>query len=388
MAAAQPQAEIQSKVLRSLEGTPFAAKSLVPLSGGTANFIYLADLAQPHDGVAQVLVKHGEGFLASNPGFQLPTSRCVTHRRCLSSGSLFALGEFFHTPSNDGYNYVVRTPKHYPFPQDPNTQIQEYLPNGTNLKAYALEHWSASPAAELTDVRQQAQAKQLGLSLGQWLRAFHDYSSELHRRDEMRSAVAANGVMQGLKHTINFQWLLDRVAQFPDILTETVPVFEEVKEMAAAELRDENRLQVIHGDFWTGNILIPNAPIPPNADVPIFVVDWEMAQLGVPSLDLGQMLAEMYELWLYKRVRAGLWMMEGLIEGYGAVTETSALRAAVQLGAHLVCFGTSVPGWGTPEQVQEIARTGRDIICRAWRKDRAWFESGELACLFSIVKRD
>jgi hypothetical protein len=78
MAATHPQAEIQSKVLRSLKSTPFAAKSLVPLSGGTANFIYLADLAQPHDGVAQVLVKHGEGFLASNPGFQLPTSRCVS----------------------------------------------------------------------------------------------------------------------------------------------------------------------------------------------------------------------------------------------------------------------------------------------------------------------
>lgn len=76
-AAAQSQAEIQSKVLCSLEGTPFAAKSLVPLSGGTANFIYLADLVQPHNGVAHVLVKHGEGFLASNPGFQLTTSRCV-----------------------------------------------------------------------------------------------------------------------------------------------------------------------------------------------------------------------------------------------------------------------------------------------------------------------
>lgn len=149
----------------------------------------------------------------------------------------------------------MRTPKHYPFPQDPNTQIQEYLPNGTNLKAYALEHWSASsssPAAESADV-QRAQAKELGLSLGRWLRAFHDDSSTLHpSQEEMREAIAANGVMQGLKHTINFQWLLDRVAQFPDILTEAVPVFEEVKEMAAAELRDESRLQVIHGDFWTG----------------------------------------------------------------------------------------------------------------------------------------
>lgn len=113
-----------------------------------------------------------------------------------------------------------------------------------------------------------------------------------------------------------------------------------------------------------------------------------MAQLGVPSLDLGQMLAEMYELWLYKRVRAGLWMMEGFVEGYGAVTEASGLRTAVQLGAHLVCFGTSVPGWGAPEQVQAVARAGRDIICHAWRKDMIWFESGELACLFSTIKRN
>lgn len=149
----------------------------------------------------------------------------------------------------------MRTPKHYSFPQDPNTQVQEYLTNGTNLKAYALEHWSASPsslAAESTDAPQQAQAKQLGRSLGRWLRVFHNHSFELHPHDEMREAVAANSTMQELKHTINFQWLLDRVAQFPDILTEAVPVFEEVKEMAAAEMRDTGHLQVIHGDFWTG----------------------------------------------------------------------------------------------------------------------------------------
>ncbi|KAK8034791.1 hypothetical protein PG993_009786 [Apiospora rasikravindrae] len=397
MAASQPSAEIQSNVLRSLKGTPFAATSLVPLSGGTANFIYLADLAQPlDDGVRQVLVKHGEGFLASNPGFQLSTSRCHIENVCLRVLSSSSIGAPT-TPSNDNYRYVVRTPKHYPFPQDPNTQIQEYLPNGTNLKAYALQHWSASSssptASESTTDLQQTQARQLGQSLGRWLRAFHD-SSELQARAELRAAVASNGTMQTLKHTINFQWLLDRVAQFPDILTEAVPVFEEVKEMAAAELKDENRLQVIHGDFWTGNILLPNtAPQSqtPETPIPIFVVDWEMSQLGLPNLDLGQMLAEMYELWLYKRLRAGLSMMDGLVEGYGTVpdSEAFALRTAVQLGAHLVCFGTSVPGWGSPEQVREVARTGRDIICHAWRKDRAWFEEGgkdELVCLFKIVK--
>ncbi|KAK7966967.1 uncharacterized protein PG986_001244 [Apiospora aurea] len=396
MASTQSEAEIQSQVLRSLEGTPFAATSLVPLSGGTANFIYLADLAQPlDDGVRRVRVKHGEGFLASNPGFQLSTSRCHIEDVCLQAFSSSSIGAPT-APSDDGYRYVVRTPKHYPFPQDPNTQIQEYLPNGTNLKAYALKYWSSSSSTSSpaggeskTDV-QRTQAHQLGLSLGRWLRDFHD-SSELHR-EELRSAVASNGVMQSLKHTINFQWLLDRVAQFPDILTEAVPVFKEVKEMAAAELRDASRLQVIHGDFWTGNhsltvinsILLPNTaptPQPPNP------------ALGAPNLDLGQMLAEMYELWLYKQQRAGLWMMAGFVAGYGpvAASEAFALRTAVQLGPHLVCFGTSVHGWGAPEQVREVARAGRDILCHAWRRDRAWFEEGkrkdELACLFSTVKR-
>ncbi|KAK8031190.1 hypothetical protein PG990_000924 [Apiospora arundinis] len=255
MATAQSPSDIQSKVLRSLEGTPFAAKSLVPLSGGNANFIYLADLVHPLDSVAQVLVKHGEGFLASNTAFEIPTSRCHIEDACLralSSSSVDAStapGSDDH--DNGGYRYVVRTPKYYPFPQDPTTQIQEYLPNGANLKVYALKHWAA--AAPPT------QARQLGRALGRWLRAFHD-SSELLHRGELRNAVAANTAMQGLKHAINFQWLLDRVAQFPDILSEAAPVFEEVKEMAAAEVRDESQLQVIHGDFWTGNILLPNAP--------------------------------------------------------------------------------------------------------------------------------
>ncbi|KAK8003174.1 hypothetical protein PG989_002893 [Apiospora arundinis] len=371
MATAQSPSDIQSKVLRSLEGTPFAAKSLVPL-------------------------EHGEGFLASNTAFEIPTSRCHIEDACLralsssSADTSTAPGSDNH--DNGGYRYVVRTPKYYPFPQDPTTQIQEYLPNGANLKVYALKHWSAAGSSSLDEPGSTGlqppptQARQLGRALGRWLRAFHG-SSELLRRGELRKAVAANTAMQGLKHTINFQWLLDRVAQFPDILSEAAPVFEEVKEMAAAEVRDESQLQVIHGDFWTA-YSSPTPPLSPNAEpVPVFVVDWEMAQLGLPNLDLGQMLAEMYELWLYRRIRGGLWMMEGFVEGYGAVTEAFALRTAIQLGAHLVCFGTSVPGWGTPEQVQEVARTGRDIICHAWRKNRDWFEEeGELSGLFSTVK--
>lgn len=133
-------------------------------------------------------------------------------------------------------------------------------------------------------------------------------------------------------------------------------------------------------------MLLPDAEFQDGVEVPIFVVDWEMTQLGVRNLDVGQMMAELYELWLYKNIEAGLWIMQGFAEGYGSVGEDFAFRTALQMGAHLVCFGTSVPGWGTPAQVEETARTGRELIVNAWQKNRAWFDRGELAFLFAPIE--
>lgn len=58
--------------------------------------------------------------------------------------------------------------------------------------------------------------------------------------------------MQGIKMKYNYELLLSRVEKFPEILQEARPVFEKVIEMAKAELDNEDELQVIHGDFWTG----------------------------------------------------------------------------------------------------------------------------------------
>lgn len=71
--------EIASKVQGELEHTPYSCSSLKALSGGTGNFIYRATLKTPlPDGTPEVLVKHGEGYVALNQNFQLPTTRCVS----------------------------------------------------------------------------------------------------------------------------------------------------------------------------------------------------------------------------------------------------------------------------------------------------------------------
>lgn len=117
----------------------------------------------------------------------------------------------------------------------------------------------------------------------------------------------------------------------------------------------------------------------------LFVVDWEMVHLNDPSVDLGLMLAELYFFSLFKSIPAGLWMLEAMVDAYGPVTEDFAYRTAIQIGAHLVCVITDlnrVP----PEQLEKAAAVGKEIIVHAWKKDRAWFEGGELACLFRQVK--
>ena len=78
MAAKSP-AEMEASVKAELEGTVYAASSLQPLTGGTANFIFHVKLRNPlPDGTTDVVVKHGEGYVAQNPIFTLTVSRCVS----------------------------------------------------------------------------------------------------------------------------------------------------------------------------------------------------------------------------------------------------------------------------------------------------------------------
>ncbi|KAI1448303.1 kinase-like domain-containing protein [Annulohypoxylon stygium] len=369
--------EIASAVLETLKGTPYEASSLEVLSGGTANFIYRVTLSQPlEDGTQNVLLKHSEDYIANSPSFKLTLSRCHIEVGCLKALSDFPI--VGKADEGDQYNFIVRTPRFFHFDEKNNSQIQEYLQGGIDLKNYALKTYVNSNSDTT-----KHQALQLGKALGRWLRSFHDWASQ---QAELRSVVVKNKELQQLKHFINFQWLLDRVKQFPFILGDAEAIFREVKDMAAAELSDESQLQVIHGDFWSGNILLPKTPIEEGVDVPMFVIDWEMAQLGKLNLDLGQMIAELYELKLYKDITAGLWIIQGFVNGYGVVSEDFAFRTAIQAGAHLISFGISVQGWGTQEQVENCARVGNEIIVHAWEKDRHWFEEGDLACLFNTTR--
>ncbi|KAF4498518.1 cytoplasmic trna 2-thiolation 2 [Fusarium agapanthi] len=343
--------EIRSKVEQVLKGTPFSPSSLRKLSGGTANFMYHATLQYPsgEDKYQNgVVIKQGEGYVALHPAFKIATSRCA-----IEYESLVHLAGL---PPTETPSCRISTPETYYFNQDSNTQVQEYLSEALSLKDYALKYYAAPTPPSLRE-----QCEQLGHGLGSWLRAFHGWSQE-PKQAALRETFAGNKEMQGLKNMINYQQLLQVVDRHPEILGDARDVLQGVSDLAARELADESALYPIHGDFWTGNILLPDTPMAKGTHTPIRIVDWEMVQIGVRPLDLGQAIAELWQLKLYKDIAAGEWLIRAFADGYGAVSDDFAYRTVIHVGVHLICFGSQTPGWGDAEQQKDVVRIGKEII--------------------------
>lgn len=73
-----PQSEIEDQIKKSLAGTPYEASALKQLVGGITNFIFSATLKKPlQDGTSEVVLKHGEGYVAQWTDFKLSVERCV-----------------------------------------------------------------------------------------------------------------------------------------------------------------------------------------------------------------------------------------------------------------------------------------------------------------------
>lgn len=132
------------------------------------------------------------------------------------------------------------------------------------------------------------------------------------------------------------------------------------------------------------SVLLPNAAFPQIETEPLklFIIDWELSHIGSIAFDLGQMFAELFELKYFKDIDAGTWLIKAFMQGYGPISQDLAFMTTVHFGAHLICWGSSVQGWGTKEQVEKVVEIGRDHVTKGWTRERQWFVGGPLDCLF------
>ncbi|KAI5238886.1 hypothetical protein E4T43_07106 [Aureobasidium subglaciale] len=356
--------EISLKVQEWLRDGPYACTSLDGLSGGTANFVYRGTLVAPlQDGSKTVVIKHTEGYVAQSPNFKLTTTRCDYEQTVLTA--LPSLSPSTHS------NITVQTPTLHLFSPATNTQIYSDLPSSLDLKTYVLKYASAIT---------HPQCLRLGHALGLWTRKFHDWA-QAKEQEELVKSIQGNVAMRDLKFMINYERLVQSIDTYPKILEGSRRLFETVREGVRKDLDDGAVL--IHGDFWSGNILLPDGPIPDQDDqLKVFVIDWELCQVSSQALDLGQMFAELFELKHFKDIDAGTWLIEAFIGGYGEIDEELAFETAVHLGVHLICWGSRVQGWGSKEHIERIVEVGKDFVVEGWGKNEAFFREGPLKCLF------
>ncbi|KAK9418401.1 putative Aminoglycoside phosphotransferase domain-containing protein [Seiridium unicorne] len=112
------------------------------------------------------------------------------------------------------------------------------------------------------------------------------------------------------------------------------------KEFEKSPKGDDENSGLIHGDFWSENILVQNTQW---VDTPqrdrtnkLFIIDWEFAQFGHRCYDLGQIVGDLIERRIYNDNSAGMVIMVGVIDGYGNLGDKMAFRTAIHAGVHVI----------------------------------------------------
>ncbi|KAI0857195.1 kinase-like domain-containing protein [Xylaria cubensis] len=372
------------KVRQVLSETPYACSSLVQLTNGTTNFVFRGELAKPifdeatENTTSTVIVKHSLEHAALNKNLPIDASRAL-----YEASMLDALNNLSSDISG------VKAPRLHLFIQDTNVLVLEDFPATVDLKSLFV-----SPNAN--GILTPPLAASIGYDIGSWLRSFHDWSVSSRSRLKY---MGDNHPMRNLKYAITYDAYLKVLENhFPDLLESYRLPLEQVRNAATKEFEkvsndqdEDHNWGLIHGDFWTGNILVPYDLSSPDMQLPnsvkLSIIDWEFAQFGHRAYDIGQMIGDIYERGHFNEAEGAIPAIEGFIKGYGGLDNYDfAFRVAVHAGVHLIGWyirrAPTAPLGFPLERVTDAMRIGRDWILKGWQKDREYFKSTPLALLF------
>ncbi|ETS86311.1 hypothetical protein PFICI_00139 [Pestalotiopsis fici W106-1] len=319
---------------------------------------------------------------------QLANVLLSSHGEGQSDTSLSVLEEFDETllrsldslspPKGIDEIAVVKAPQLYEFDREANVQVLEDFTDSGGFRPILF-----APDADALRPR----PLEIGRHLGTWLRSFHEWALESQQAG-LRTQLGQKDPVRKLKCSVTFDVFLKVLETFPELLNgyqETLQAVQAAmtKEFAKPATGEDEGWGLVHGDLWSGNILLSNPPWhePPR----LGIIDWEFAQFGHRSYDLGQIVGDLYEKAVYLKADTKS-VMEAIISGYGVVSDDMAFRTAIYVGVHLIGWHHRRPRTAppvAPEVITAGLKIGRDFICKAWEKDRHFFESTALKSLFT-----
>lgn len=222
---------ISAKILSALESTPYACTELIPLSGGYVNFVYrgiLVSALPTTPPTAQVIVKHAEPYVAANSDWKSSVTR--------SYYEALMLRAMKDLPATKFINVTTTSPILYEYHTESHTAIFSDLPESSQLQVYLSTH-------ELDE----ADVFKIGVSLGRWMRNFHEWSATLDQ-SSLREEIRGNHVMAEMKYSITYGRLKESIAMYPAIFEGSIEVFRRLQQRLKTEVVASED-QLIHGDF-------------------------------------------------------------------------------------------------------------------------------------------
>lgn len=354
-----------------LASTFIPLSTLTPLSGGFSNFTFRANLSTSSplvDNAITVIIKHSEPFSALHRDISLDPLRSVRDPSLLLYPADVLAQHYEHVvltacpPTVTLEGMRVETPSAYHCDLDRCIIVL----SDAGEKSVDLKTLLLSPSSSYLH------ATLIGQGLGCFLRSVHTWGGS----PDLRNVLEGHTIAGLLWTWLNYGRLLETIDRFPSVLLSYKETFVEV--VSAPEI-EESEKTLVHGDFWCANVLVS-----PEQNV-VTVIDWEMSRFGHVWQDLGQMCAELFLPYQFHAKMEGLFVIEGLLKGYGGVSEEVARRVVVHIGVHLVVWPCRVGTWGGKEEMAKCVEVGAEFIERGWKKDWKWIKESELG---TIVKEE
>ena len=357
--------EIASKIQSLLASTEWKVTSLNRVSGGNANFTYRGQLEKQN---GTIFIKHAEPFAALNQAYALDASR--------SDFEWLMLQTLSDKPAAKTGQFEVRTPK--VLGSYGTTKVIEDLPNSLTIKAFLSQYGESI---------EKNVATSLGAALGNWLASFHKWlNGDEDKAKTTREKLRKNPLI-GPRAELYIGSYKSCMDEFPQLEWPTEAEFAAIEKY----VRDMYNAgdEAIHGDFWTGNMILKDEPLltaGSDGSRKVFILDFEVSQHGSRAQDLAQCLAELWMVHHFYGAEAPLHVMQGFVDAYfvanSDVPATQlAFQIAIHFGVHIVVIPTRY-GWPKGERLDECVRIGNGCLVKGYAQEKEWFSDGPLAFLF------
>ena len=106
-------------------------------------------------------------------------------------------------------------------------------------------------------------------------------------------------------------------------------------------------------------------------------------------MDLGQMIGDLLEKgYIFSSVNVHCkTLLDDIVKGYGGISDEMQWRVVIHAGVHMINWCARHPGADLVGKVEVLTLRAVEMIVRAWKHDREWFEEDVLGCLFARSTR-